>query len=50
MRSIKKLILENQGLIAFLFGMLLFRSAVADWYVVPSSSMYPTLLIGDRVF
>lgn len=49
MRPIKKLILENKGLIAFLFGMLLFRSAVADWYVVPSSSMYPTLLIGDRV-
>jgi len=49
MRSIKKLMLENKGFIAFLFGMLLFRSAVADWYMVPSSSMYPTLLIGDRV-
>ena len=27
-----------------------FRSAVADWYVVPTGSMQPTILIGDRVF
>jgi signal peptidase I len=49
MNYIKKLIVENKGFIVFLFGMLLFRSAVADWYLVPSSSMYPTLQIGDRV-
>lgn len=49
MKSLKKLILDNKGFIAFLVGMVLFRSAVADWYVVPSSSMYPTLVIGDRV-
>lgn len=39
----------NKGFVALMAGMLLFRSAVADWYVVPSSSMYPTLQIGDRV-
>lgn len=50
MLYIKKLIRENKGFLAFLFGMLLFRSAIADWYVVPSPSMYPTLLIGDHVF
>jgi signal peptidase I len=27
-----------------------FRSAVADWYDVPTGSMQPTILIGDRIF
>jgi len=27
-----------------------FRSAVADWNDVPSGSMEPTLLVGDRIF
>lgn len=49
MLYITKLVRDNKGFLAFLLGMLLFRSAVADWYVVPSSSMYPTLLIGDHV-
>jgi len=30
--------------------MLFFRSAIADWYHVPSGSMQPTILIGDRVY
>lgn len=29
--------------------MLLFRSAVADWNHVPSGSMLPSILIGDRI-
>ncbi len=29
---------------------LSFRSAVADWYDVPSGSMEPTILTGDRIF
>lgn len=29
--------------------MLAFRSAVADWHDVPSGSMQPTLLVGDRI-
>jgi signal peptidase I len=45
----KNLISENKGFLAFLCGMLLVRSAMADWYVVPSASMYPTLVEGDRV-
>lgn len=41
---------ENKQFILFIFLMLFFRSAVADWYHVPSGSMKPTILIGDRVF
>jgi signal peptidase I len=33
----------------FIGIMLVFRSAVADWNYVPSSSMNPTLVAGDRV-
>jgi len=35
-----------------LVGIVLFplRSAVADWNDVPSGSMLPTILIGDRIF
>ncbi len=45
-----KLLWRNQrGLLLFLGLMLVFRSAVADWNYVPSSSMNPTLWAGDRV-
>lgn len=47
--NIRKLAAENKGFLVFLAGMVLMRSALADWYLVPSSSMYPTLLEGDRV-
>ena len=40
---------ENKGFILFLGLMFVFRSAVADWNYVPSSSMNPTLVAGDRV-
>ena len=33
----------------FIVLMLVFRSAVADWNHVPSGSMKPSILIGDRV-
>lgn len=49
MQSLRKLVFANKGFLCFLLGMLLIRSAVADWYGVPSASMYPTLLIGDRI-
>lgn len=46
---VKKLFAANKGFLCFMLGMLLVRSAVADWYGVPSASMYPTLLVGDRI-
>jgi signal peptidase I len=49
MPRLKRLISENKGFLLLLFGMFAFRSAIADWYIVPSGSMYPTLMIGDRV-
>lgn len=48
-KGLKGVIAGNKGFLFFLFGMLLVRSAIADWYDVPSGSMYPTLMIGDRV-
>ena len=27
-----------------------FKSAIADWNDIPSGSMKPTILIGDRIF
>lgn len=47
--NMRKLAAENKGFLVFLLGMILMRSALADWFLVPSSSMYPTLLEGDRV-
>lgn len=40
---------EWRTLIIFLTVMVLFRSAIADWNQVPSGSMKPTILEGDRV-
>ena len=40
---------ENRGTFAFLFLMLMFRSAWADWMTVPTGSMNPTILEGDRI-
>ncbi|MDO8653438.1 MAG: signal peptidase I [Undibacterium sp.] len=47
--NVRKLAADNKGFLLFLVGMVLVRSALADWYLVPSSSMYPNLLEGDRV-
>jgi len=40
---------NHKGFMLFMGLMFLFRSAVADWNYVPSSSMNPTLVAGDRV-
>jgi signal peptidase I len=40
---------EWRGFIVFLLIMFSFRSAIADWNDVPSGSMLPTILIGDRI-
>ena len=50
MRLIVKIWNNNKGLILFIFLMLFFRTAIADWYHVPSGSMKPNILIGDRVW
>jgi signal peptidase I len=49
MLNARKLVADNKGFLLFLLCMLMVRSALADWYQVPSSSMYPTLVEGDRV-
>lgn len=41
---------EIVPLAAVIFALLAFRSAVADWYDVPTGSMRPTILEGDRIF
>ncbi|HPF35523.1 signal peptidase I [bacterium] len=35
--------------LALIAGVLSFRSAVADWYDVPTGSMQPTIYVGDRI-
>ncbi len=49
MRAIAKFLARNRGFITFMLCMIVFRSAVADWNVVPSGSMQPTIRIGDRI-
>ncbi|MBI1835542.1 MAG: signal peptidase I, partial [Burkholderiales bacterium] len=46
---VRQLLADNKGFLLFVAAMILMRSALADWYLVPSSSMYPHLLEGDRV-
>ncbi|WP_231295699.1 signal peptidase I [Colwellia sp. PAMC 21821] len=40
---------ENKSLLLFVSLMLVFRSAVADWNDVPTGSMKPTIVEGDRI-
>ncbi|MFT5211385.1 MAG: signal peptidase I [Flavobacterium sp.] len=40
---------ENKAFIFFLMSMFVFRSTFADWNTVPTGSMKPTILIGDRI-
>lgn len=42
-------ITANKSLLLFLGLMLCFRSAVADWMQVPTGSMNPTIVEGDRI-
>lgn len=41
--------LDWRGVLLFVAIMLVFRSAVADWNQVPSGSMKPSILAGDRI-
>jgi signal peptidase I len=49
MRSALSFLSRNKGFIVFMLGMIMFRSALADWNVVPTGSMQPTIQIGDRI-
>ncbi|MCC2957368.1 signal peptidase I [Massilia sp. IC2-477] len=46
----KAFLRDNKGFLAFLLLFGVFRTAVADWNPIPSSSMRPNLLEGDVVF
>jgi len=41
---------ELRGVMIFVVLMVMFRSAVADWSDVPTGSMKPTIIEGDRIF
>lgn len=45
-----KLWRENRGLLLFAVLMIVLRSAVADWNSVPTGSMQPAIVEGDRIF
>jgi signal peptidase I len=49
MRQLWSLLGKNKSFFVFMLGMLMFRSALADWNVVPTGSMQPTIQIGDRI-
>jgi signal peptidase I len=48
-RGLSKAWREYRGFALFIFLMIIFRSALADWNVVPTGSMKPTILEGDRI-
>jgi signal peptidase I len=41
---------ETRAVFYFLVLMVIFRSAIADWSDVPTGSMKPTIVEGDRIF
>lgn len=47
--TIRKIWKDNKSLIVFISLMMVFRSAVADWNDVPTGSMKPTIVEGDRI-
>src|SRR5215208_5826666 len=47
--SLSKVWKENKSLLVFLALMFVFRSSFADWNTVPTGSMKPTILEGDRL-
>ncbi|MCF2948324.1 signal peptidase I [Paraglaciecola aquimarina] len=41
---------ENWGFLLFVVILFASRSSFADWYIVPTGSMQPTIVEGDRIF
>lgn len=50
MKKVKNYIQENKGFVVFVILIILIRAFLFDWYTVPSGSMNPTLIEGDRIF
>ena len=48
-KKLQKMWRENKSFVIFVSLMFIFRSACADWNTVPSGSMKPTILEGDRI-
>ncbi len=48
-RRFIRLLAANKSLFIFFALMMVFRSAFADWMYVPSGSMNPTIVEGDRI-
>jgi signal peptidase I len=48
--SLNKLVKENWGILIFTLVLFASRSSFADWYMVPTGSMLPTIVQGDRIF
>ena len=46
----KQILKDVRQLVLMAAIILTGRSVLADWYVVPTGSMKPTILEGDRVF
>lgn len=49
MKVFQKIWHNNKQFIVFILLMTVFRSAIADWYTVPTGSMQPTIKEGDRI-
>ena len=47
--TLRRLWRENRSLLLFVLLMAVFRSSLADWNDVPTGSMTPTILPGDRI-
>ena len=48
--SAVRLLKQNQFFLFFVLLMLVFRSSIADWNSVPTGSMKPTIIEGDRIW
>lgn len=48
-KSTVRFLKEQKSFLLFISLMLVFRSAVADWNDVPTGSMQPTIVEGDRI-
>lgn len=47
--KIARCLKSNRAFIVFILLMAVFRGAIADWNVVPTGSMKPTIVEGDRI-